>query len=442
MKKLLVLAFITIGTALNVYAESSISQQKTVLTVDDAVSLALENNLSIKQSKLSLNLLEKKAKTSWNTVSPSLSASGGLSDSLPVNEGMDQTISYSVGASASIRVTPAVIGTIKSAKLAYETGVISYDSAVRSVEMSVRQAFYSLLNMESSIISNRETLEAAKRTFDSNTEKYERGRLDQLTLLNSQYNYESKIPTVESSINSYQNSMDSFKQILGINLTDEIELKGSLDDAINLKLSDGELKYDLESIPSIINIKQNIKSAETQLASSRLSSYGPSFSASYSYSGGGGIEPSSDFSTRGSSISLSVSLPLDSFFPWSSASVTIDSQKNSLENLKLQLENARVTAMINIKNSYNSILMAQTQLGVYEANYELMKRTYEMTLIAYNNGSKDLSTLQTAEDNLSKARFSLQSQKYTIFNAILNLENTLGIPFGTLNQVMTTKDAE
>lgn len=441
MKKVAAFLFLTI-LAGSIFAQTSASNEKRILTVEDAVALALENNISIKQSKLNLDLLEKKSKTSWNSVSPSISAGGGITDSLPVTDGAQNNLSYSVNASASIRVTPAVTTTIKAAKLAYESGEISYDSAVRSVEMSVRQTFYSLLNMEASIISNKETLDAAKRTYDSNTEKYNRGRLDQLTLLNSQYNYESKIPTVESSINSYQNSMDSFKQVLGINLTEEIELQGSLDDAIDMTLSEGELKYDIESIPSIVTIKQNIKATENQITSAKLSSYGPSFSAGYSYSAGGGIDPSSDFATRSSAISLNVSVPLDSFFPWSSSSVTIDSQKSSLENLKLQLESAKTTAMINIKNSYNSILMAQTQLQVYQANYDLMQRTYEMTLIAYNNGSKDLNTLQTAEDNLSKARFSLQSQKYTIFNAILNLENTLGIPFGTLNQVMTTKDAE
>lgn len=442
MKKIFAFVVISFCTALSVFAESSVANQKRILTVEDAVALALENNISIKQNKLNLDLLEKKSKTSWNSVSPSLSAGGGLTDSLPVKEGAQNNVSYSVSASASIRITPAVAGTVKSAKLAYENGEISYDTAIRSVEMSVRQAFYSLLNMESAIISNKENLDAAKRTYDSNTEKYNRGRLDQLTLLNSQYNYESKIPTVESSINSYQNSMDSFKQVLGLHLTEEIELKGSLDDAINMSLSEGELKYDIESIPSIITIKQNIKATENQIATSRLSAYGPSFSASYSYSAGGGIDPAVDFAARSSSLSLNVSVPLDSLFPWSAASVNIDSQKSSLENLKLQLENAKVSAMINIKNSYNSILMAQTQLQVYESNYDLMKRTYDMTLIAYNNGSKDLNTLQTAEDNLSKARFSLQSQKYTILNAILNLENTLGIPFGTLNKVMTIKDAD
>jgi outer membrane protein len=114
--------------------------------------------------------------------------------------------------------------------------------------------------------------------------------------------------------------------------------------------------------------------------------------------------------------------------------MSIETQKSNLEQYKIQLDDARTSAMISIRNSYNTIENAQNQLKTYESNLELMQKTYDMTLIAYNNGSKDLSALETAQDNLSSARFSLQNQKYTIINAVLNLENTLGVPFGTLSK--------
>ena len=57
-----------------------------------------------------------------------------------------------------------------------------------------------------------------------------------------------------------------------------------------------------------------------------------------------------------------------------------------------------------------------------------------MALAAYNAGSKDLLSLQTAADNLAGAKNTLQNQRYTIISAILDLENTLGVPFGTLGE--------
>jgi len=409
------------------------SQQSHNLSIEQAVELALQNNISIKQSKLNLDLLEKQNKYSWNSISPSLSLGGGFSDSLPTGNGSSNNLSYSVSGSASVRFTPSLFTTIKAAQLAYENGENSLESAKRSVEMSVRQSFYSLLNTKESIAASEKTLEAAKRTYDSNLAKYNRGQLDQLSLLSSQYNYESKIPTIQSSKNSYQNALDSFKQVLGINLMDEVILEGSLDDILDINLSEDILTTNLDELPSVKSVLQNIKSTENSIAACKYSAYGPSVSASYTYGGGGGISPSSDYGTRNNSVGLNVSIPLDGYLPWSSGSLSIENQKKNLENYKLQLENTKTTAAINIRNSYNTIKNAQSQLKIYEANLELMQRTYDMTNLAYANGSKDLNSLQTAEDNLANAVRSVQQQKYTIINAVLNLENTLGIPFGSLD---------
>ena len=51
-----------------------------IITVDDAVSLALENNISIQRNQLSSDTLERKNKYSWNSVSPSIYKKPKLSD--------------------------------------------------------------------------------------------------------------------------------------------------------------------------------------------------------------------------------------------------------------------------------------------------------------------------------------------------------------------------
>ena len=132
--------------------------------------------------------------------------------------------------------------------------------------------------------------------------------------------------------------------------------------------------------------------------------------------------------------SLGLSIPLDGYMPWSSGALSVANQKANLEKLKLSLEDSKTSLAIKIRSSYNTIKQAQTQLDMYEKNVTLMQRTYDMTLAAYNAGSKDLLSLQTAADNLAGAKNTLQNQRYTIISAILDLENTLGVPFGTLGE--------
>lgn len=435
IKRILLSGLILTSLSYLVFAQSVSENNSEVLnlTIEDAVSMAIENNISIKQSRMALSTLEKKNKYSWNSVSPSLSLSGGVSDSLP-NGKIDNTLSYSVSGSVNMRFTPALITSINSARIAYENGELSYESTIRSVEKSVRSSFYSLLSTCESMDSYRVRLDAAQRTYETNLAKYSRGQVDQLTLLNSQYNYESLIPTIAKAQNAYDSSLNSFKQVLGIKLNQEVRLSGSMDDVLNVQLDDSILSFDVENLASIKKAKLSVETAENALKATKYSAYGPTVSLGYSYSGGAGISPSSDYGTRSNGLSLQVNVPLDSYLPWSNTAINIGDLQNNIETAKMNLESAKTNLQMTIRNNYNSIIEAQVQMKLQQSNLELMQKAYDLTLIAYNNGSKDLNALQTAEDNLATARFNLQSQKFQIINSVINLEDTLGLPFGTLSQ--------
>lgn len=407
------------------------AQDIKILSIEDAVSLSLQNNMSIKQSKMDLDLLALKDKYSWNSVSPSLTANVNFTE--PVKK-FDQWNLTATG-TLSLSITPSLATSIASAKLAYENGLLSYEATVRSVEKNVRSAFYSLLNDLETINSDKKTLDAAKRTYDSNLIKYNRGQLDQLTLLTSQYNYESKIPTVAADETAYQTSLDSLKQVLGIDLSQQIEINGNLDDILHFELDPEILNKNVDELPDVKKALQAIKNYEISIKGAKLSAYGPTVSLSYSqgFSSAVGLtgERKSGLSNENHNITLGVRIPLDSYLPWSNSAISIEQAESGLEAAKLTLENTRTSVKMTIRNTYNSILEAQTQLKLCEANLELMQKTYDLTLLAYNSGSKDLSVLQTAADNLATSRRNIQRQKYIIINSVLNLENVLGLPFGS-----------
>lgn len=423
MKKVLLLTTVFLCGMVFCYSQENIRK----LTVDDAVILAADNNISLQRQRISLNTLEKKKDTSWNGISPSLSASGNMS--IPFEE--NSKMSYSISASASLNFTPSLFTAIKTAKLNYENGVTSYENAVRTVELNVRKVFCNLLYSKENIQLQERKLETAKSLYESNLAKYNRGQLSELDLLNSQYNYESTIPTLQSLQINYDNSIATFKQTLGLNQSEEIELVGNIEDFLNIGKI--EINKNIEEVPAVKTILANMELAKTQLLATRFSAWGPSLSASYSYGKSGNFE-SSDLRTTGNSLSLSLRIPLDGFLPWSNGALSIANQKANLKDLELQLKEKKESTELEIQNSIKKIEQAQAQLNVLENNVELAQKRYNMTLTAYNHGSKDLLTLQNASDALMTARINLSSQKITIFSAILDLENILGVPFGTLGK--------
>ena len=400
-----------------------------VLTVDDAVMLAADNNISLQRQKISVDLSKKRSDFSWNSVSPSIRASGSYS--LP----FDNTDKWTMGASVSLsmNLTPSLYTSIRGAKMNYEQGILNYEAAVRTVELNVRKLFYNLLYTKEYLNLLQRNMDTAKQRYNLNKDKYNRGQLSELDLFSSQYNYESMIPTFESAQISYDNSIASFKQTLGIAQNVEIELSGNLEDYDFIE----EITIDtaIDEIPSVKAIQAQIDSAKNQLLATRFTAWGPSISLSYSYGKNSlpimGIGDRS-WSTTGNALGVSVSIPLDGYLPWSTGALSVAAQKATLKDLQLQLENQKTTAEISIQNSAKSIMQAQSQLDLRIKNVELAQKTYDMTLNAYNHGSRDLLTLQNAADSLMSAKINLMQQKFTLISAVLDLENTLGIPFGTL----------
>lgn len=405
-----------------------------IITVEDAVILAADNNISLKRQRITLDTLERRNKTSWNSVSPSLSLSGGLTKPLDgIVTDMEAQIkySYNVGASARLSLTPSLYTSIKDASLKYESGKTSYEEAVRLIELNVRKLFYSLLYTKESMNLQRRNMETARIRYENNRDKYNRGQLSELDLLQSQYSYESLRPNIESAEIAYQNSIASFKQTLGISQDEKIELSGSLADAIPPESF--SVNQAVDELPAIKKIKASIAQQENSLLATRFTAYGPSVTASYSW-GMNGNDKTEEFKKgqESHSLSLSVNIPLDGYIPWTNSSQNVTNQKATLKDLKLQLENERTTASLNLQNSIKNILQKQSQIDMLNRNVELAQKTYDMTLTAYNHGSRDLFTLQNSADSLLKAKTDRESKIYDLICAVLDLENTLGLPFGTL----------
>ena len=422
-KTLLILSFFFTAVILT-GQENQAAAVKKVITIEDAVSLACQNNVSIQKQKINLNLLDKKNKTSWNSISPSASLSAGYNPSLEDNT----PSTWSLSANVNLSLTPSLYTAINGARINYENGLITYDTAVRTVELNVRKLFYNLILTKENIALQERNLETARQRYNANRERFNRGQLSELDLLTSQYNYESLKPNLENASINYDNSLASFKQMTGIPLEQEIELKGSLDDFT--ATGDINVEYNIDEIPSIKSLHLQLQNAKNNLLSTRFSVWGPSLSAGYTYSLTG--NDATDKTQTRNSITLGLRLPLDGYLPWSTGAMNIETQKANLQTMELQYKDEKDSADINIQTKIRQIKQSKSQLKILSSNVELAQKTYNMTLTAYNHGSKDLLTLQTAADNLLKAKTNEQSQLYSLISAILDLENTLGVPFGTI----------
>lgn len=415
------------------------SENETVrsLTVDEAVELAKNNNVSIARSQITLEAASRAKAHSWNSISPT--ASFSASSTLPVDalSDVDSAYTASIGLSAtlSLNLTANLFTSMNAAKIAYESGKLTFSDAVKSVELGVREAFYGLLYEQENIVLQERNLEIAKTQYNNNLAKYNQGRLSEIDVLSAEVNYKSKIPTVESARTTFLNDLASFKQTLGLNLDEKIELAGTLDDLINLN----EISVDIKNVQSssIKLLEYKLENAKNSVTDKRFSAFAPSLNASLNWSdekwyvGYDGTAPDAQ---KSASLRLSATIPLDGILPWSARNDAIDSAQDTVKDLELQLENEKKNLTRTVMSSLRSIKQSQESIKYKQANVTLAQRTYDMTAEAYNRGTKDLLTLQNANTSLLNAQVSLKSEVLTLIRAVLNLENTIGVDFGTLGR--------
>ncbi len=430
-KKTLLLFFVLLSCVSILCAAES-------LTLRQAVELAVDGNLSIKEGGVSVKSAKRASSYSWNSISPSLKANANLSKALPESDkasafgSSSDAATISMGASINIGLSPSIATSIKGARLNYEKQLIDYDSTVRTIELNVRKAFYQILYEKEYIALQERNVEAAKSQYDTNKAKYERGVLPRLDVLNSQISYQNAQLSLDSAKTTLENDMATFKNLLGLSQSQDIDLEGSLDDYTELSsvsLTGGSGKPN-----TITSLEKQVEIAKNSLMATRLSAYAPTLSAGYSYNLSTTTDDMSDWN-KGGTLSVGVSIPLDGFLPWSSGAQSVAKQKDSLELLELQLQDAENTQAINVSNYLNQVKNLISTIELRKQSLEFARETYQLTAEAYNNGTKDILALQNARNNFLEAAVNLKNQAYNLAVALLNLENSLGVSFGSLSGI-------
>ena len=128
--------FLALGIALIVATTLSANED---MSLDEAISRALENNISLRRQQIAVSGAKRAADSAWNALYPAISTS--VSSSRANTEGANWGLS--AGVSASLTLSPAIVDGIKAARLAWEAGTISLDRARRDIERAMRQGMKS-----------------------------------------------------------------------------------------------------------------------------------------------------------------------------------------------------------------------------------------------------------------------------------------------------------
>ena len=140
---------------------------------------------------------------------------------------------------------------------------------------------------------------------------------------------------------------------------------------------------------------------------------------------------------KGGNFSVTLGMSLNSLFPF-----TKEGQQRKDMEASIQIQNIRLAQMIQeteleIFNKLASLNKTLTSREAQKAAVDLAEQSYRLTEEAYRAGLQDFQSVRSASLALEQARLQLSTQQYSYLNDLIDLEYSIGVPFGTLSSFGT-----
>ena len=424
MKTKLLLLCVCAFMAHNVWADIS-------LDIEGAVQMALEKNLSLERSRMESLAAKRTYNRSWNSLIPSLSAGAlaarpsSITGEIPSAADV-WTPGFSL--SASMQVSPGIAAHIAQTKTEYAAGRINYEAARQETEFQVRRLYCQILLLKANVELARQNAATAQSRYDQINAQYRTGQASNLDELSARLDAQTQRTSILSAQAAYDNALDSLKSLLIIPAEEKCIPQGDLQ-TFSVITANPEARGN-ESL-HISAQRQSIAALQAQRNSARMNAYAPSlnfaWNASPLYN-----DTSGKWADNGGQFSISLSLKLDNYLPWSPAKEQIDSLSDAITAQQSALTEAALNHQTTLQRLARNIAQSAEAVETLGLNVTLAQENHKMHEDAYRKGAADLQSLYTARDSVSLAQNQLLSEQYNLIASILELEKELNLDFGSI----------
>ena len=439
------------------------SQQTLVLTLEDALKIALSENVSIKVADMEVERVGYARKGAYGQLLPSIDASGSYSRTIKKqvmymdfdmssltggdsagesSEYTEDTSSassadgfevgrwntYSAGISMAMPLINAQLWeNIKITGQDVELAVEKARSSRMETVTQVKQAYYGVLLAKEAFEVYKSVYENAMANFQQTEKRYNAQKASELEYTRAKSTVQNAIPNVYDSESSVILGLWRLKAVMGIDLDKEIDVAGTLEDYSTQMFRDIHENDDI-SLEGNTDLRQLAIQAEQLASAIRVNKYAylPTLSLSFSYSLNA-MTNDFEFSNYKwspySAVGLSLSIPI---FSGGQRLNAVRQSRKQYDELKLQQVNSERQIKISIRQYLNQMETYMKNYTAAEAGVQTAQKAYDIAAKTYNLGRSTITELNDAQLALTQARLSSSQAIYNFVVAKSNLEQTLG----------------
>ncbi len=437
---------------------------QTFITLDQALEIALSENVSVKVADKEIERSEYAKRGTYASLFPQIdgsasfqrtiekqvmymdfdmssltggSSAGSTSGSSSESSGgstsgggmeVGRWNTFSAGVSASMPIINAQLW--QSLHISGQDVELAVEKARSSrLEMvsQVKNAFYAVLLAKESRDVYKEVYDNALANYEKTKLKYEAQKASDLDMARSATTLANAVPNMYDSENSVALALWQLKAVMGVDLDEDIDVVGELydyADDMSTLYSEADLNLDGNS-----SLRQLAIQAEQLAATVRMQKYStlPSLSLafSYNYSAMANDFKFSNYQwTPYSYVGLSLNVPI---FSGGKYHHNIKAAQVQAEELDLQRAESERQIKISIRQNINSMESALHSFDAADKALESAQKAYDITQQSYEVGSSTLTDLNDAQLALVQAKMTTAQSIYNYLTAKTNLEQTLGL---------------
>ena len=445
----------------------SYSQDSTLfLTLDDALKIALSENISVQVADCEITRSEYALKGTYASLFPQVDVSGSyqrtikkqvmymdfdMSSLTGAAVGGDDTAAaaeessssssggfevgrwntFAPGLTASMPLVNAQLW--KSIKIAAQDVELAVEKARASrLEMvtQVKQAFYATLLAKEALDVYQSVLDNAIENFKSTEMRYNVQKVSEMDYNRAKTNVSNAIPNVYEAESSVFLALWQLKAVIGLDLDTNIDIVGTLGDFSSQMLRDiaegGEA-----SLENNTNMRQLAIQAEELANTIKLQQAAnlPTLAVQFSYSLNA---MTNDFNfseykwSPYSAVGFSLSIPI---FAGGKRHSAIKQARIQYDELQLQTKNTERQLRIAIQQYLNQMETAMKSYAAAEDAVGTAQKAYSIAAESYNVGRSTLTDLNDAQLALTQAQLGVSQTLYNYLVAKSSLEETLGNDF-------------
>ena len=392
-------------------------------TLDECINYAMENNLTLKLSKLKQRSAQEDVMQSKAALFPTLSANTnqGVGYSPFDNTAADKAYyngSYGVNAQWTVWNGGQNTNTIKQNKLTEEQAGLSTDVTANSLQEQITKLYVQILYMSEAIEVNRQSLETSKKNEERGQQMVEVGKMSKADLAQlSAQRASSEYSIVESETQLAKYKLQ-LKQALDLDA-------GTVFDVAIPSTSDQQALAEIPSLVSVFDAamaqRPEIKNALLGIESSNLQMKIAKAGALPTVTVNGGLGTSTN-----SMSSLAWGTQMKNNFDLT-ASVAINVPIFDARRTKTSVNKARIAqeqAHINYDNEEHELYCTVEELWLDAINnqqkfrsalatVESEQESYNLLSEQFNLGLKNIVELLTGKDKLLTAQQNKLQSKYT-----------------------------